>query len=270
MHISLPSNLWIITHIALLYAGGCGVGQPANPSFALSSAQARTELMEMERAPVAFERPVVVLSGYRDVGIVPWRLVPQLQRLGAGERVIGVTFRSSRDFDECREKVIEAVDAAFPSDDPEWTAEVDVVAVSMGGLVARYAAGELPDGAGGKRLRIARLFTISTPHRGAQLAFLPTWNDLHRGMRSDSDFLRQLNDLERNPSYDLHPYVRLCDLTVGPPNAAPAGEAAWWVPAMPMQLSHHMAFDDPRILADIARRLRGEAAYATEPRAPLP
>ncbi len=64
--------------------------------------------------------------------------------------------------------VIDAVDQKFPSSDPEVTTEVDVIGYSMGGLAARYAA--MPATAvnlSKRRLQIGRLFTISSPHRGA-------------------------------------------------------------------------------------------------------
>ncbi len=53
-------------------------------------------------------------------------------------------------------------------------------------------------------------------------------------------------------------------------NAAPDGQTPWWLPARAWSRSHTDAYRDPRIIADIARRLRGEEAYATEPVEPLP
>jgi len=210
--------------------------------------------------------------------------------------VISVSFFFCGSFDGCRKRVIDAVEKAFPSDDPEWTTEVDVVAVSMGGLVARYAAAPprapkatttnaasqpTTDRAPARRLRIARLFTISSPHRGAALAFLPTFNQLQIDMRAGSKFLQRLDAFDElvepgsaqtrpSDSYELIPYVRLDDMIVGERNAAPAGWTPWWVPAEPFQDSHIFAMADPRIVADIARRLRGEPPLTTDPPAPLP
>jgi pimeloyl-ACP methyl ester carboxylesterase len=183
--------------------------------------------------------------------------------------VIGVSFFLCGTFDDCRKRVIDAVDKSFPSADPTWTTEVDVIAVSMGGLVARYAAAEpMKKDVSPRRLRIARLFTISSPHRGAALAGLPTLNRLQIDMRAGSNFLRKLDKSERD--YQLIPYVRLNDIIVGEENAAPAGGTAWWVPAEPFQDSHLFAIADPRIVADIARRLRGEPPLTVDPPAPLP
>ena len=84
--------------------------------------------------------------------------------------------------------------------------EVDVVAISMGGLIARYAAMPLPDDS--RQLRIRRLFTISTPHRGAKLAALPTFDQRQIDMRPGSAFLASLDDALADADYDLLPYVR--------------------------------------------------------------
>ena len=70
--------------------------------------------------------------------------------------------------------------------------------------------------------------------------------------------------------YEMHCYVRLDDSVIGAASAAPQGRAAWWVANMPLELSHLGAAEDPRILADIARRLRGETPFTRVPPAPLP
>jgi triacylglycerol lipase len=63
----------------------------------------------------------------------------------------------------------------------------DIVAFSMGGLVARYFLQRM---SGLKRVR--RLITISTPHRGTCTAFF-RWNTGARQMRPGSEFLQNLN-----------------------------------------------------------------------------
>jgi hypothetical protein len=297
---------------AALLALGCAK-QPPNPSFNVSNDDAKAALREMSRDAKPLPRPLVVLGGLQDPGIAVSVLCDDFRRLsGDDPRVIGVSFFFGGNFDNCRKRVIDAVDEAFPSDDPVWTTEVDVVAVSMGGLVARYAAvapasekagasaasdqtttatraetetTNAPDGAPARRLRIARLFTISSPHRGAALAYLPTLNPLQIDMRAGSKFLRRLDACDglavtdadaslahTRPAtgYELIPYVRLNDMIVGESNAAPTGWTPRWVPAEPFQDSHLFAIADPRIVADIARRLRGEPPLTTDPPAPLP
>ena len=71
--------------------------------------------------------------------------------------------------------------------------------------------------------------------------------------------------------YEIIPYVRLGDWIVGPENAAPRdAAAAYWVPNPPFNSAHWGAPLDPRIVADIARRLRGEAPFTTTQPAALP
>ena len=130
----------------------------------------------------------------------------------------------------------------------------------MGGLVARYAALPTdPDAGHPRRLRVRRLFTIATPHNGAQLAPLGGLvSATARQMRHGSDFLERLNAALPDAEYDLIPYVRLGDFTVGPPWAAPPGRTPYWVSNRPLQLPHVMAFLDARFRADIVARLRGD------------
>ena len=68
----------------------------------------------------------------------------------------------------------------------------------------------------------------------------------------------------------VHPDARIGDTMVGEENTAPPGQVAWWVPNRAFEPAHLLAFGDPRIHADILRRLRGEQPYTTEPRAPWP
>ena len=263
---------WIISWCVLvaLLMGCAGTGAE-NPSFDVSVSEAREALQKMEAEPAQLERPVVVLAGLFDPGIASWNLARQLRNLTGDDRIISVAFPLTWNFDACRERAIASVEEAFPSEDAAWTTEVDVVGISMGGLVARYAAMEREEqDEPARRLRIARLFTIGTPHQGAALAAAPTLDARQRAMRKDSDFLKELNERHEDTEYQLYPYVRLGDRMVGAENAAPPGETPWWVPARFLQPDHLTAAMDPRIIADIARRLRGEFPFTSEPREPLP
>lgn len=245
------------------------VEQPTNPSFPLTLAEARRALKRMRAGPRALERPLLLLSGYLELGFSQALLKRRFHRLTGDMRIVGVSFSLCRTFDECRGKAIAAVERAFPGPDPLRTTEVDVVGVSMGGLVARYAALP-PKKADARRLCVARLFTISSPHLGADRARLPAVNQLQRDMRAESAFLRRLNRPENAPAFPVFPYVRLGDHVVGAVNAAPIGMAPWWVPDVPLQPPHSGAVVDARIIADIARRLRGEEPFAAVPPAPVP
>jgi hypothetical protein len=275
--------------------GGAGITRPENPSFATPAKEASASLKEMAQAPRALERPLVILAGYGDPGLGPWllehRLRGAIQTSDAahGRRVLHVGFAFNTSFEGCRRKVVDAVERAFPCDDPARTSEVDVIGISLGGVVARYAAlAPMPPAAAratqpaatrpakarphdAKRLRIARLFTISSPHRGAiQADQVPALTPLHADLRTGSDFLKRLEAATASADYTLYPYVRLGDKTIGVDNAAPAGRSPYWLPNLPWEIAHGQAWCDPRILADIARRLRGEPPLAVDPPAPLP
>ena len=265
-------SLFLCLAVSGCFAGGAV--STSNSSFDVTLSDAQQVLRAMKADPKPLERPLVVLGGFCDPGVASAHLRKEFRRLTGDRRVVGVSFLFCGDFDACKREVIAAVDKAFPTDDPAWTTEVDVIGVSMGGLVARYAAAPDPFLPDARRLRVARMFTISTPHRGATLAVMPTLHTLQLDMRANSRFLRSLERREakpgENPRYELYPYVRLGDVIVGSENAAPEGQNPLWVPAAPFQESHMMAVLDARIIADVARRLRGEEPLVTGPPQPLP
>lgn len=256
--------LSIAAALSLFASAGC-VG-PANPSFDVPMPEAEQALRELAERPARLDRPLVILGGWADerkaVDAMTAAFVPLL---GPDEQMLGVSFADCGSFEAAREKLLGSVAATFGAQTP-----VDVVAFSMGGLVARAAAKEHPDG---RRLRLVRLFTISTPHRGAKLADVFGFGPLERGMRSNSQFLAGLNGAGAAASaleYELQSYVLRDDWVVGDVNAAPPGATPWWLPPQPWTDTHNAAFGDPRILADIALRLRHEPPLSHPPPAPLP
>lgn len=259
---------WIGPVIVAAGLIGCAPMQ-VNPSFNLSIEDARQAMREMAERPRKLERPVLVLAGFADPGIASSSMARRLRKSTGDDRVVAMAFPLNFTFDACRKRAIRAVDDAYPCDDPVWTTEVDVVAFSMGGLVATAAAAE-PANPGERRLKIARLFTISTPHRGAALAGLPTFDPRQIDMRPGSAFLQRMAEARAAADYRLYTYTRLDDLVVGETNTAPDATQPWWVATPALEGAHLTAFRDPRIMADIARRLRGEPPYATDPPSPLP
>jgi pimeloyl-ACP methyl ester carboxylesterase len=245
---------------------GCAADRPLNPSFPLTLAAARQAARALDAAPRRPPRPVVVIGGILDSPARVDRLAARLRALTADDAVIvAVSVRDAPSFDAALAALQEAL-RALPSPAPGAAPAVDVVGLSMGGLVARRAAGE-------GRLRIRRLFTLATPHRGARAAMLPAWQARVRDMRPGSPFLRALDaDLPRQVAAGMVviPYVRLGDAVVGSANAAPPGQHPLWVANQPFQLSHSQIDGDERLLVDIARRLRGEPPYSSLPAAPLP
>jgi hypothetical protein len=259
----------VVVVVAALLSTGCAA--PANPSFPVSPAEAQAALKAMAAAPKPLPRPVLVLGGYHDPGLGTFVWRSEVRKWAKDATLIEVSFPFDRDFDQCRRDVIAAVDRACPTDDKDATVPVDVIGASMGGLVGRYAAVAR---AGERRLNVVRLFTVSSPHRGAAWAdAVPPLSRLHADMRANSDFFRRLEAAEAVTTaddYELVPYVRLGDRIVGAAHAAPAGRVAWWLPDRPMELAHFAVNTDPRVRADLARRLRGETSFTQEPAAPLP
>ena len=259
--IALSAPVWAVL-------AGCAT--QSNPSFPVTTAQAKAALHEMRGDPRPLERPVIIAAGLFDVGMAVEQMAGTLRHVtGDDHMVVTATFMSltTGSFDGCRDHLIEKVERAWGTTGTGETIEVDVIGFSMGGLVARHASRPRTDG--GTRLATRRLFTISTPHRGARMAGMPTFDDRTLDMRSGSEFLAELNDALPDADYTMYNYTRLGDWIVGAENAAPPGQTAWWVPTPPVSFSHLGAATDPRIMADIARRLRGEPPLTTEPPAPL-
>jgi len=253
---------------------GCADRGLINPAFPLPIADARADLRRMKREPVELERPVIVIGGYLDPGLAAAHVAGRLRELTGDPRVHSFATLGSDDFDDARRRFFEWLRATLPD---EAGGEFDVVGISMGGLLARYAASgladitatdERPSAHAAEPLRIVRLFTIATPHRGASLADDSAMHVLQRQMHIGSEFLDRLNG-HSPAAYEIIPYVRLKDAIVGVENAAPPGVGPWWVPNRPFQASHTQAFADPRILADIARRLRRESPFTMVLRTPL-
>lgn len=255
---------------------GCA-SPPTNPSFSISVLDAQRDLQRIADDRRPLDRPLVIVTGFMDPGLAAIGMNGRFRSLFDDKRILAISLGDRGDLAACRDKVLAAVQQAFPSDNPMQTIEVDVIGYSLGGVVARYAA--LPrhqqiDTTGTTRpaersLRIVRLFTISTPHRGADEATrMPLLHAIQGSLRSGSPELRQID--ETPISFPIYPYIVLGDRAIGEANAAPIGQTPWWVPNRAFADVHNSAYDDPRIVADIARRLRDEPSHAIEPPADLP
>jgi len=266
----LRIHLAILSLLLTLGIGGCAASIP-NSLFPAEREIVSAEEERMQESRVRLERPVVVLAGYRSTMRQPSRIVMRLQRMtsGRGDDFLPVSYFWVSDMNEATRRTIDAVEARWPSSDPEWTTEVDVVAVSMGGLVARLGASEAfgdgePDH---KRLRIRRLFTLATPHRGSTLAELLALDSAAAAMKPGSSLLRALDEALPEAEFEIIPYARTRDWTVGASRTAPPDAEPIWVDG-PTFMSHATIALDGRILIDIARRLRGEWPLAFRGSAP--
>ncbi|MBZ0170856.1 MAG: hypothetical protein K8E66_00600, partial [Phycisphaerales bacterium] len=158
----------LLTMMCVLISG-CHVYQgPVNPSFSITEADAMADERRMRADLKPLDRPVVVIGAYRSPDLIIDAMTITLSRMTSGERddFIRVPTWFEGDIEDLAALTIEKVERAHPSANEAETVEVDVVGESMGGLVARYAADRIE----GRRLKIRRLITLATPHRGAVMA----------------------------------------------------------------------------------------------------
>lgn len=239
-----------------------------NPAFQHPPGGITAERTRMMESPSGLERPLVVVAGWRTPALTAGFIARDLALLTGAEpqetRTVGVMLCNS--MAAAVQRLVSTVEQSWPSDDPTKTIEVDVVAISMGGLITRAAA--LPDDSGQrKQLDVRRLFTLGTPHRGASLANRIAIDPPARDMRTGSTFLGTLDEAIKTSIYELVCYARTRDFIVGATNTAPPGHEPHWLPG-PIVFSHVTIWADPLIRLDIARRLRNEEPLAGTPSPP--
>ncbi|MEM9063956.1 MAG: hypothetical protein AAGB51_00535 [Planctomycetota bacterium] len=237
------------------------------PSFRHTHSEIRAQRKILKDNPIdQLERPVLLLSGYRAVPTMVERVRTRLcdMTTGNSEEFVPVAYTFKGEIVDMAEHAVRKLEARYPSNDPEETIEVDVVAISMGGLVARLAAEDPAlHNREGKRLRIKRLFTLATPHRGATLAEHIRPDKAAADVRPGSSFLEDLNSRVEERDYILVCYGQTRDGWVGATNTAPPGMEPYWTGGT-LFWSHFNAPSNPWFLVDIAKRLRGEEPIALE------
>lgn len=250
---------------AVTIGWGCVHGT-TNPRYPEPAAQASLRLSQYAESPLVPERPILVLGGYMDPGFASGSLERALRRAcGPDTEVISVAFGDCASMAQCRDRVMAAT-RALRAARPECT--FDVVANSMGGLVARYSALSadeiagcgLPSPAQAGMLRIHHLYTICTPHLGARMAEGPLGSPLTSDMRPGSRFLSCLDSALPDAPYSLTCFARGGDSIVGADRSAPAGIDPVLFDTPAFELAHVDAHRDPRILLVIVRSLRGETS----------
>ncbi|MFG0306319.1 MAG: esterase/lipase family protein [Phycisphaerales bacterium JB040] len=251
------------TFAAFTFGASCVHLARDNPDYAASDREVREQARRLRDEPVTLERPVLVLSGYRSPAGSAWILRDDLEELTGDDRIHSLSYPLADTIEDPARQAVALVERLYPSDDPEWTTEVDVVAISMGGLVARLAAadpalrGADADGDRGKRLKIGTLYTLASPHRGAVMAERVRPDQASRDMAPGSSFLSALDAELASAGFEIVPYAVLRDGMVGATNTAPPGQEPIWVPGR-LIFSHFLIALEDRIKTDVALRLRGE------------
>lgn len=259
---------------AVLGVQGCYLNERVtNPSFVTSETEAQADERRMRADLKPLDRPVIVVGGYRSPDPFVNSMVVVLTRMTSGDRDDFLRHATwlENDIETAAAELVEEINDRFPSPSETETVEVDVVGLSMGGLISRFAADRLQsERPGARRLKINRLITLASPHRGAIIAEkTPLIEDRAvSDMIRSSLFITKLDEAYEG-DYEIIPYVRCKDGVVGAVNAAPPGRTAIWVSAPHFGGSHIGISEDLRIITDVARRLRGEQPKGTEGE-PLP
>jgi hypothetical protein len=248
--------------------GGCiGIPIPhTNPAFDVPDAEIQRDYDRLKANPVALRRPIVIVNGYHAPHVLISGLRLRLIELtGARDSdVIALSYPTTFTVRGWAHKIVEGVEAAWPSDDPERTTEVDVVTLSFGGVTARAASmtcEQLSDPEPRKRLNVARMFTLASPFRSGSKA------EQSGSIDDDATLLDVINEFTATNPYELVCYTRLYDEWIGATNAAPLGRNPIWVSGT-IPMGHMGIVNDYRILVDLTRRIRYEEPIAKEGEAP--
>jgi hypothetical protein len=241
-----------------------------NPSFPITRAQALAEWDRMRKHLVPLQRPVLILGGWRAPRLGALGIERLLRPLTSNrtENFLTVTYPFASSLDAAWNIACRKLQQRFGDRGPGLDSPIDVIGISMGGLVAKLASMPPQDrppigNPDAPRLRLHRLFTLATPHRGARLARLWAFDDATRLMRPGCPALDALDHPDVLPR--IIPYAMLGDWWVGATRTAPPGMSPIWIAPETLAeraLSHFLINRNPAIVADVARRLRGETPLA--------
>ncbi len=215
----------------------------------------------MAANPKKLQRPVLVLGAYHAWAPVSWAMAQKVRRLtGANEReVVSVPFLFETSLHAAAVKGARVAVEAWGLGTGGASVPVDVVGISMGGLVARMVLAGDNAGLGlpqeMARIDARRIFTFGSPLRGARVALRVRPDRAARDMRPGSPLLRRLD--ANAAGADLICYGQVRDRIVGATRTAPEGMEPIWSGGT-LLMSHFTTPHNPWFLADMARRLRGE------------
>jgi pimeloyl-ACP methyl ester carboxylesterase len=201
----------------------------------------------------ADRRVVLFVHGYGAAGAVFEPMRAEVER-ALGLPTADFTYRSFSSFERITSDLARFVDALGPG------RRLDIVAHSLGGILARWYAQEM-DGAA----RIDRLVTLATPHAGTASARLAP-GPLRHVLLPGSVVVRRLAAGRARAAGVAHvAYVAGADLMVTPPASAAALEDArvrWFE-----GLGHNAMLYDRDVQAGVVHELRARrpAAEGADP-----
>lgn len=224
---------------------------PTNLAVPVSAlARARDQMLT---TPKPLDRPVVVIAGFADPGLYAALVARELCRLTSRTKpdFILPTINPFADITQSGARVAAQVRSRLATRGLDPDSPVDMVGMSMGGLVARTSGSGLID----EPLKIRNLFTLGTPHRGAQIADTISPSTASDQMRPGSDFLQRL-DSHPVPEH-THCFTMQGDKVIGPDSGVARGATEYRLPGRPGE-DHLHIMADPLALMHIARLLRHE------------
>lgn len=238
-----------------------------NPDFPASVREAKALARSLRANPKPLARPVLVLDGWHGPLLPSQRSAWNLSRHTSGRRrdflAVGYPWAFSVEH--------AARCAMYWLERRGWLdREIDIVGISMGGIVARAITSGVLGVGGPDRVRAVRVFTFATPHTGAILADRVAVDRAARQLRRGSDLLKRLDDALSSKSYDLYCYALLRDWLVGATRTFPSGTQPYWVDPEGLQrpIAHFVSPYEHRLGLDVALRLRGEAPIAVRASTP--
>jgi triacylglycerol esterase/lipase EstA (alpha/beta hydrolase family) len=189
--------------------------------------------------------PVILLHGFA-MNRTNWIwLGRRLAKRGIGP-LYGTSYFSPQSVRRSAEQLARFIDGVLAREKCE---HVDIVAHSLGGVVARYYIERL-----GGAAHVGRLVTIGSPHNGTVIARLGALFPSARETLSNSAFYAELGPLSPRENISFTSVWSRADAIIEPPESssiAPIGEDRVFD-----DLGHLSLLLSPRVLDAVAERLR--------------
>ena len=228
-------RLWAFC-AALVVAGGC-----RGREFR----EAEERLRVLATRPRRLERPVVLVHGWLDGPRRFRKMIAHLETCAPGseKKIHCVSLDGSGPIDGLAERVARECAPL---------GEVDVIAHSMGNLVARQADGK-------HGLKIKRLFSLAGPHTGGRFAFLiHRVHDQVRDMDARSVFIRKLNSNSKSMDFKIVTFRVRGDPLVSRTSAHFVGSEHHELRRLLFRKAHKHLPQDERVIAYILEALLTE------------